>query len=222
MAYKYETQWDSPNFTKGRQSIEFLVIHWWDDPAKNPSYDGVISTLLNPARQASAHYVATGTGRRVACLVSPNDTAWHAGTAKPATNPNPKSIGIECDPRCRPEDYDVVAELVADIRSAFGNKPLKKHSDFVPTRCPGNWDLAKINKIALTKVSHAAWGAVTTKPKPPVAPPVVKPPVIPPVVVKPPVEPPVKPDLDKENNSLLKEILMVLREFIARFTDIFK
>lgn len=162
MSYQYETQHNSPNFNAGRDSLDFIVIHWWDDPAVNPSYEGTIATLCRVGRQASAHYVATGTGRRVACLVSPDDTAWHAGTSNPATNPNPHSIGIECDPRCRDEDYDVVAELIADIRSAYGNLPLKRHSDFVPTRCPGNWDLARLDAIAKTKVSHDAWGDVTS------------------------------------------------------------
>ena len=194
MSYKYESQWDSPNFNKGYNSRKRIIIHWWDDPAKNPSYEGVIATLCNPARQASAHYIATGTGRRVACLVSPDDTAWHAGTYT-GYNPNSDSIGIECDPRCRDEDYDVVAELVADIRSAYGNLPLARHSDFVATTCPGNWDLARIDRIASTKISHDQWGDVTTKEvvKPPVVvPPVVVPPVVtPPVVTPPVVTPPV-------------------------------
>lgn len=190
MSYNYETQFDSPNFTPGYDSRDFIVIHWWDDPAKNPSYAGTIATLINPNRGASAHYVATGTGRKVACLVSPDDTAWHAGTQDPNTNPNPHSIGIEADPRCRPEDYDVVAELIANIRSAYGNLPLRRHSDFVSTQCPGNWDLARLNTLANTKDGSGDWGVVTdiVSPIPPVTPPPVTPPV-----VEPPVTPPITP-----------------------------
>jgi len=198
MSYIYESQWDSPNFTKGYDSRDFIVIHWWDDPAKGPTYEGTIATLCNPNRGASAHYVATGTGRRVACLVSPDDTAWHAGTTDPNTNPNPHSIGIEADPRCRPEDYDVVAELIANIRSAYGDLPLKRHSDFVATRCPGDWDLNRLDALARTKDGSGDWGDVHDIPKPPVVeppkPPVVVPPVVePPIVVPPVVEPPVSP-----------------------------
>jgi len=167
MSYVYETQYNSPNFTEGYNSRKYLIIHWWDDPAKNPTYEGSIATLMNPTRQASAHYVATGTGRRVACLVSPDDTAWHAGAYPPAYNVNPDSIGIECDPRCRPEDYDVVAELIANIRSAYGDLPLKRHSDFVNTQCPGNWDLVRLDAIARTKDGSGDWGVVTDI-KPPV------------------------------------------------------
>jgi len=182
MSYNYESQYNSPNYTAGRAGMQYIVIHWWDDPAKNPSYEGVIATLCNPNRQASAHYVVTGTGRRSACLVAPGDTAWHAGN----WTANQNSIGIECDPRCRDEDYDVVAEVIADIRSAFGNLPLRRHSDFMATRCPGNYDLNRLNAIADTKYSTSdEWGKVATKPTP--KPP--EPPVIPPV--EPPVEPPV-------------------------------
>ena len=171
MSYNYLTQWDSPNFTPNSQTravwgkdrvITAIAIHWWGDPNTNPTFEGVVATLLNPARQASAHYVATGTGRRVACLVSPDDNSWATNSA------NPYTISIECDPRCRPEDYDVVAELIADIRSVYGNLPLAPHRQFVATQCPGNWDLNKLSNLANNKISHEQWGQVTDK-NPPVA-----------------------------------------------------
>lgn len=171
MSYNYLTQWDSPNYTPKSQTravwgkdrnIQAIAIHWWGDPNTNPTFEGVVATLLNPARQASAHFVATGTGRRVACLVSPEDNSWATNSA------NPTTISIECDPRCRPEDYDVVAELIADIRSAYGNLPLVPHRQFVATQCPGNWDLNALSNLANTKVSHEQWGQVTDK-NPPVA-----------------------------------------------------
>lgn len=234
MAYNYQTQWDSPNFTKGRKAYDYIVIHHWDDPAKQPSYEGVISTLCNPARQASAHYVATGTDRRVACIVSPLDTAWHAGN----WDANTRSIGIECDPRCREEDYDVVAEVVADIRSAFGNMPLRRHSDIVATRCPGNYDLGKIDAIAANKISHDKWGDVTNKviPEPPKPEPVPVPPTPPapeppkpeptpePVPVPPTPEPtpepvppvPPKPSLVDMVVAAIKFLWEVLKKLIGK------
>lgn len=197
MSYKYETQYNSPNYTPASQTrsvwgvdrnIQHIDIHWWGDPATNPSYEGVISHLSNPNSGVSANYVATGTGRRVACLVSPNDNSWAT------KQDNPYSISIECDPRCRPEDYDVVAELIADIRSAYGNLSLHPHKEFVATRCPGDWDLTRLDALSHTKFSHATeWGQGGTIPvAPPVTPPVVTPPVIEPPVVPLPV-PPVVP-----------------------------
>lgn len=159
MAYNYITQHNSPSFTGGRggKKIEFIIIHWWDDPSKNPSFEGVINTLTNPARQASAHFVATGTNRRVACLVDLPETAWHAGNF----DANQRSIGIECDPRCRDEDYDVVAELVCELRAIYGNLPLRRHSEFSSTQCPGNYDLARIDRESKNKVYNGTFGKTT-------------------------------------------------------------
>lgn len=164
MSYRYQTQYDSPNFTPASQvpaiwgvprTIEAIAIHWWGDPATNPTYEGVINTLLNPARQASAHFVATGTGRRVACLVNLEDASWCTNQA------NPYTISIEADPRCTDEDYDVVAELISQIRYIYGDLPLIRHSDIVSTRCPGNWDLIRLDQLSKLKDGSGDWGVVT-------------------------------------------------------------
>jgi hypothetical protein len=166
MSYNYDTSKNSPNFTPASQvratwgrgrTIEKIAIHWWDDPLNNPSYEGVIATLCNPARQASAHFVATGTGRRVACLVNLPDASWATNSA------NPYTISIECDPRCRPEDYDVIGELVAELRREYGNIPLMRHSDVISTRCPGNYVLSQIDAVAATKNAGANFGTSTNK-----------------------------------------------------------
>lgn len=173
MSYKYETQYNSPNFTAaadapkvwGRpRTIDAIAIHWWGDPNTNPSYNGVINTLINPARGASAHFVATGTGRKVACLVNLYDASWATNQA------NPYTISIECDPRCRDEDYDVVAEVIAQIWSAYGYKPLVPHRQFVATACPGNYDLARLEALAKTKDGSGDWGDVKNKVVTPPAP----------------------------------------------------
>lgn len=229
MAYNYETQWDSPNFTTAAdtrkvwgvdRNLQHIDIHWWDDPAKNPTYEGTIATLCNPNRGASAHYVATGTGRRVACLVSPDNNSW-------ATNQdNPYSISIECDPRCRDEDYDVVAELISDIRSAYGQGlTLHGHREFVATTCPGNWDLARLDALSKTKVSHDAWGDVSNIeiPKPPiVTPPVVTP--EPPVATK-PTKPVIVPPIEKPivtepvKKSWIKRLLELIIELLNKIME---
>lgn len=135
MAYNYITNRDSPNFTPKSKStsvfghsrtIEGITIHHWGDPAQNPQFDSIVNYLCRAGGNTSAHYIATGTGRKVACIVSPTDVAWHSGSAWG----NAKTIGIELDPRARDEDYDVAAELVADIRSAYGDVPIYWHSYF--------------------------------------------------------------------------------------------
>jgi len=163
MSFKYETQHNSPNYTPANRAqatwgqprvVKAIAIHWWGDPNTGPTYEGVIATLVNPNRGASAHYVATGTGRRVACLVAPQDASWATNSA------NPWTISIECDPRCREEDYDVVAELIANIRSAYGDIPLVPHKQFVATACPGNYNLGELDRRARLKDGSGDWGVV--------------------------------------------------------------
>jgi hypothetical protein len=155
MAYNYLSA-PSPNYTPDTQTqavygrprtITHIAIHWWGDPNTNPSFEGVVSVLRNPARQASSHYVATGTGRRVAHLVEERHTSWATNSA------NPFTISIECDPRCRNEDYDVVAELIANIRKRHGNLPLVPHRQYSATQCPGNYDLARLDREARAKTT---------------------------------------------------------------------
>lgn len=168
MAFKWETQWNSPNYTPasrvlatwGRpRTIEAIAIHWWGDPKHNPTYEGVVSYLCRPNGGSSAHIVATGTRRRAACIVNLDDASWATNSA------NPYTISIECDPRCRDEDYDVVAEVIAQLRSIYGNIPLVAHKQFTATACPGNYDLNRLNQIAATKqvTKDNNWGDVKNK-----------------------------------------------------------
>lgn len=171
MAFNWETQWNSPNYTAaanvyatwGRpRTIEAIAIHWWGDPGNNPSYEGVVSYLCRPNGNSSAHIVATGTGRRAACIIDLEDASWATNSA------NPYTISIECDPRCRDEDYDVVAEVIAQLRSIYGYLPLVPHRQFVSTSCPGNYDLDRLERIAATKEvsKDDDWGNVRNKAAP--------------------------------------------------------
>lgn len=181
MSYNYITSKNSPNYTSAADTprfygmarvIEGITIHHWGDPNQNPQFDNIVNYLCRANGNTSAHYVATGTDRKVACIVSPSDTAWHAGTAWG----NARTIGIECDPRARDEDYDVVAELVADIRDAYGDVPIYWHSYFVATACPGAWNPERLDALSYTKFSAAEWGQGGNKTAPaPTPPPVVEP-----------------------------------------------
>lgn len=151
MAYNEITSKNSPNYTPGRQgtAISGITIHWWGDPSTNPTIEGVASWLCNPAAGTSAHIIATGAGRKVYQIVNDADTAWHAGTWAA----NLSTIGIECDPRCRQEDYDVVAEVIADLWRAYGKLPLYPHKRWFSTACPGNYDISRLQKLAEQKYS---------------------------------------------------------------------
>ena len=148
MTYQDITQYNSPNYTSGRPyGIHYIVIHWWDDPSNHPMFDAVINTLCNPKRGASAHYIAEA--GRVACIVDPDDRAWHAGDGVGVgSKGNDKGIGIECNPRQSDGDYATIAELIRDLRAMYGDLPLIRHRDCSSTQCPGTYDLDRLDKLA--------------------------------------------------------------------------
>lgn len=131
-------------YTPGRQGrkITAIAIHHWG--AMGQSHDWVVDWFCNPAKgaQTSAHFVVSG--GRVHCIVSPSDTAWHAGDWEA----NLTTIGIECRPEATEADYKTVAELVRWLRSKYGNLPLKPHKAFTSTACPGRWDLNRLDREA--------------------------------------------------------------------------
>lgn len=148
MAYEYLTQYDAKCYTAGRPNgIDSITIHWWDDPANNPSFDGVVNMFVNGTRQTSAHYVVEA--NKVACLVNCGDRAWACGDGIGCNSGgNDRSISLECNPRQSDEDYNTIAELIANIRKVYGDLPLKRHSDWSATRCPGTYDLDRLDRLA--------------------------------------------------------------------------
>ena len=132
----------SPNRSTARLRPQGIVIHHWDDPAKHPRFDGVVSWFMNKAAKVSAHYIAES--GRIAAMVPEDQQAWHARGG------NAKFLGIECNPRQADGDYETVAALIADIRSRHGDLPLIRHRDVTgsSTDCPGTWDLARLDRLA--------------------------------------------------------------------------
>lgn len=132
--YKVVTDWTQNHSGKRNVKLQGVVIHWWDDPAKRPSLNGVVSWFKNPASQVSAHYVVeNGT---VVQMVRDDHVAWHAGSK----HWNERTIGIECNPRMTQGDLETVAQLVADLERKHGPLLIYKHSDVNPgTQCPGTY-----------------------------------------------------------------------------------
>jgi len=171
MANNVDYSKNSPNYTGNAsvrgafgypRSIDTITIHWWGDPNTNPTYEGVVAWLCNPRSQASAHDIITGTGNRVAVIVDYVDAAWHAGNAKG----NATSLGFECDPRCRNEDYEAVAQDVAETWRYYGREiPLVPHNSWKATQCPGNYDLGRI--AARARQINAPAPVTPTQPTPP-------------------------------------------------------
>lgn len=154
MAYDLITKYTSPN-TSTRAAYGHhgpptgLTVHWWGLPENWPSFDGVVSWLCDTRAGTSAHYVVEA--GRVACIVSPELAAWHSGSTKG----NGSTIGLELNPQCRDGDYETAAELIRDLREAYGNLPLYGHREWTATACPGNYDLGRLDRLA-RNVSHQA------------------------------------------------------------------
>ena len=160
MSFDFITQYDSPFYTVGRPyGIACIVIHWWGDPAEHPTFEGVINTLCTENR--SANYVAES--GRVACLVDPDNRSWATGDGINVNSMgNDRGISIECNPRQSDGDYATIGELIANIRSVYGDLPLYRHRDFSVTECPGGYDLARLDAIAR--------GTAVSQPSAPAAP----------------------------------------------------
>ncbi len=151
MSYELRGFRQSPNYTPAGQvaaaygrarTIDFGAGHWWDDQTRFPSFDGVVATLMNAARQASAHAVV-GDGV-VQPLVRPQDASWATGNA------NPFTVSIETDPQIiymwwdggdkakARRIFDTLAEYIADM--GWQNLQWFPHKKWMQTGCnPIDW-----------------------------------------------------------------------------------
>lgn len=143
MTYRYLTSRTSPNQNARPGRPTSITIHWWGKPS-GQLIGGIIDWLCQPRAKASAHYVITsGT---VACIVDPDRRAWHSGSDAG----NDYSIGLELDPNAsqRAGTMATAAELIAGLRDTYGDLPLYPHRHWTDTECPGNFDLAALDRLA--------------------------------------------------------------------------
>ena len=152
MSYQLLPFRQSPNYTPAGQTRAFYGVnpsrdqgagHWWDDPSRFPSFAGVVATLMNAARQASAHDVV-GDGV-VQPLVRKEDTSWCTGSA------NPYTYSIETDPQIiyrwraggdkakANRIFETLCERIADV--SMHDKVWRPHKFWQPsTACnPIEW-----------------------------------------------------------------------------------
>jgi len=116
-----------------------IQIHWWDDPARKPSHDGVVNYQANKTG-GSVNYVASA--GRVTFMVPEEHCAFTTQGG------NPYGIKIECAPYGTDADYQTIAWLVADIWKRRGYMPLVPHNKYFNTACPGTLDLGRIEREA--------------------------------------------------------------------------
>lgn len=176
MSYTLRPFKQSPNYTPNAQTaafygqpriIKFGAGHWWDDPSRYPSFDGVVNTFMNPSRQASANAVV-GDGV-VQELVRAEDTSWATNNA------NPYTFSIETDPQIfymwnaggdkakAQRIFDTLCEYIAD--KGFHNLQWFPHNHWWQTACnPLNWQ-------AVMDGAKATWQRKYGTPSTPTPPP---------------------------------------------------
>ena len=151
MSYNLLPFRQSPNYTPANQTQAFYgqpasrsqgAGHWWDAPEVNPSFNGVVNAMLNPARQCSPHDVV-GDGV-VQPLVRREDTSWCTGSA------NPFTYSIETDPQIiyrwraggdkakANRIFETLCERIADV--SMHDKAWHPHNFWMSTGCnPIEW-----------------------------------------------------------------------------------
>lgn len=111
--------------------VDTIVIHHWGVDGQR--FEGVCN-FLQSSPTSSAHFVVEA--GRCAQLVDVKDVAWHAGE----WIANSRSIGIECRPEMSPEDFETVAQVIADLEVYYNRSfYVHGHMDFYNTECPGRW-----------------------------------------------------------------------------------
>lgn len=134
--YLYETQWSTPKtaFTPGRPGVgkptNVVIHHYGEDTA---TYGSSVAWLTRPTASTSAHYVVDA--GKVACIVAPGDTAWHAGN----WDVNVRSIGIENHPIWTQARENTLIQLCADLEEEYGSLTYTFHKMHSLTACPGRW-----------------------------------------------------------------------------------
>lgn len=148
----------SPNFTAGRKlKIKAIVLH-----ITGSASSSAINTFLNPASQASAHYLVKEDGE-VVQMVKESDRAWHAGRVVSPTwkgiingiSPNDYTIGIETalvTGKTLPpwKQWIAVRRLIKDIKTRYPDVELVHHNEIIATKeCPG-WYITRFYMNLLT------------------------------------------------------------------------
>lgn len=178
------TNWEPGNFPARPTNV---VIHQWDDPARNPTLAGVLKTFTDAHADTSAdparapHFTIDADGNIIQ-NVSLQDRAYHAG---PRGN---DYVGIEVEPHFGEKTIAALVVLLRRLRERNDGTPLVEtlHSQVAATSC-GTFVAPHLDVIKAAVRYDAP-----VDPEPPVDP---VDPVDPtdPVDPEPPVTPPTKP-----------------------------
>lgn len=138
----------SPNYMQGRNGtpVDRIVIHWMDG-----TLAGTDKTFQDDSRDTSAHFGVEDDN--VHQYVDVDNTAYHAGNWPM----NLRSVSIEHSAQpgrdASEKTYRTSAQIIREVCDKFGipidRQHIIKHSEVIPTACPGTIDIDKL--IALAK-----------------------------------------------------------------------
>lgn len=174
---------NSPNYTAGDHVLGAFgyprniigdTIHHWDGKYSGATWDGTMATLMKDyrlpgSRGVSAHFMVQS--GRAACLVSPVDAAWHSGNAQG----NAQTVGWELHPDESDGTYQTFAEALAQSWKLLPRPhKLFPHNYWTSTGCPGDYDLARLLRMAEVEFAKLN-GTAPVKPAASTPPDVIKP-----------------------------------------------
>jgi N-acetylmuramoyl-L-alanine amidase len=158
-AHNFTRAADCPYVFGFPRSVTGGTVHWWGAYGQN--FDDVVKYLAsNNARGSSAHFVLQED--RVACIVTPDDAAWHAGNAEG----NAITIGIECRPEMTPGDLETLGSLLRFLETIYGSLNIYIHSNWANTACPGTY-ANEIDNLVAEINGVEVWHKVENAPQPP-------------------------------------------------------
>ena len=146
----------TPNCTSGNDGRLFLFPHICEG-----YYEGSISTLKDPNRQASAQYVIEGS--KAAQLVSEDDTSWHCGNWwYNRRSISYEMVGTTANPPSR-DTLDTTAYMMAQASKKYFNGAklvrgtnVMLHREVSSTTCPATSDIDWLMKRANEYIGGAA------------------------------------------------------------------
>ncbi len=131
------------------QSVDTIVVHTMYSPESKNPYNILRCLELLDEYEVSSHYLISRRGT-VCRLVPENKRAWHAGTSQMPmpdgrSNVNTFSVGIELVANetdgLTNNQYESLANLVANITSRLPITSIVGHKDIAPERKTDPWNL---------------------------------------------------------------------------------
>jgi hypothetical protein len=134
---------ESNSYYRERYARTGITVHWWGGGEQETAHDSIVNYFLKQSQAGvkSVNYVVSDA--KITKMVDPDNVAWCSNGG------NPTTISIEFEPGLSDEGYRRGAWLISCLEKLYGHTmKFYKHSDWVPTSCPGSIDLERLRHEA--------------------------------------------------------------------------